>query len=116
VQYTHARLASILRKAAAGGEGKAEPDLALLENAGTILVQLGRFPDAVRAAARGAEPSEVSNALLALCRELNSWYVEHRVLGVEPPLTAARLALIRASKSVISNGLRLLGMAAPEEM
>jgi arginyl-tRNA synthetase len=116
VQYTHARLASILRKAEASGEGRASPDLAALENAGAILARLGRFPDVVRAAAKSAEPSEISVALLALSRELNSWYVENRVLGGEPSLTAARLGLIRASKSVIANGLRLLGMTAPEEM
>jgi arginyl-tRNA synthetase len=47
---------------------------------------------------------------------VNNWYVGHRVLGQAPALTAARLALVRASKAVIANGLRLLGVAAPEEM
>jgi arginyl-tRNA synthetase len=116
VQYTHARLASILRKARERQEDGAAPDLAALEDAGAILVRLGRFPELVRSAAAHAEPSEISVYLLALCREINTWYAEHRVLGNEPGLTAARLALIRASKSVLGNGLRLLGVAAPEEM
>jgi len=116
VQYTHARLASILRKAADADRGGAEADLSLLDNAGTILTRLTRFPDCVRSAARHAEPSEVSTWLLSLCRELNSWYAKNRVLGSEPTLEAARLRLIAASKSVIANGLRLLGVAAPEEM
>jgi arginyl-tRNA synthetase len=116
VQYTYARLASILRKAAAAGEGGADPDHALLEDAGTLLVRLASFPGVVRSAAEHAEPSEVTVYLLALCRELNNWYVNHRVLGQEPRLSAARLALVRASKTVIQNGLRLLGLETPEEM
>jgi arginyl-tRNA synthetase len=119
VQYTHARLASILRKSERPEHADAraaEPDLTSLEDAAAILVRLGRFPEVVRSAATHAEPSELSVWLLAACRELNSWYVDHRVLGVEPRLSAARLRLIRACKSVLGNGLELLGVAAPEEM
>jgi arginyl-tRNA synthetase len=116
VQYTHARLASILRKALESGEGTAEPDWKLLEDAGPVLLALGRFPAALQSAAEHAEPSELTAWLLATSREVNNWYVGHRVLGQAPPLTAARLALVRASKAVISNGLRLLGVAALEEM
>ena len=116
LQYTHARMASILRKAAERGEGGAEPELAALADAGHILVQLGRFPELVRASAAHAEPSEIATHLLALAREVNRWYVDHRVLGQEPPLTAARLVLIRSCKCVLLNGLRLLGVSAPEEM
>jgi arginyl-tRNA synthetase len=116
VQYTHARMASILRKVAAAGEGAAEPDWASLEDSAALVLSLGRFPDVLRSAADHAEPSEITQYLLGLCRELNSWYATHRVLGEEPSLTAARLALVRASKSVIGNGLRLLGVSAPAEM
>jgi arginyl-tRNA synthetase len=115
VQYTHARLASILRKAAPQVLAAA-PDLAGLEDASPILLHLGRFPEVVEQAARAAEPSEISNWLLGLCREVNHWYVGHRVLGVETGLSSARLALIGACKSVLANGLDLLGLASPEEM
>jgi arginyl-tRNA synthetase len=116
VQYTHARLASIVRKAEEAGEGRAEPDFGALEEAGPLLVALGRFPEVVRSAAAHAEPSEIATYLLALGRDINAWYVQHRVLGQAPEVTAARLALVRASKTVIANGLRLLGPSAPEEM
>ena len=119
VQYTHARMASILRKAAAGEHAaalEAEADLALLADAGGVLTRLGRFPDVVRQAAADAEPSVLSTWLLGLCRELNSWYVEHRVLTDDAALTAARLQLIKSCKSVLETGLRLLGIRAPEEM
>ena len=119
VQYTHARLASILRKAEApehAAAREATGDPALLEEAAPILVRLGRLPEVIRLAAEHAEPSELSSWLLGLSREVNSWYVEHRVLGVEPELSAARLRLVGACKCILSNGLRLLGIAAPDEM
>ncbi len=118
LQYTRARLGSILRKARETGDPAlaAKPDLARLEEAGEVLVRLARYPEVLRLAAAQAEPSELSVYLLGLARELNSWYVDHRVLGVEPALGAARMALVRASKCVLHNGLRCLGLSAPEEM
>lgn len=120
IQYTHARLASILRKAAATNDAglAAEPDWSALEDAGEVLVAMGRLPDVVRSAAARAEPSELSQYLLALARDVSTWvsHPDHKVLGSAAPLGAARLALVRAAKSVLGNGLRLLGIAAPEEM
>jgi arginyl-tRNA synthetase len=116
VQYTHARLSSIDRKAAEQGEGGAEPDWAALEDAVPILLRLGRFPAVLRSAADAAEPSEISVWLLGLCREVNAWYTQSRVLGQAPPVTAARLALVRATTVALRAGLALLGVAAPQEM
>jgi arginyl-tRNA synthetase len=116
IQFTHARLGSILRKAAAEPGATAEPDLAQLDNAGEILVRIGRFPDVVRASAAHCEPSEISQYLLALSREVSTWLTPNRVLGVEPRTSAARLVLVRTAKVVLHNGLTLLGIAAPEEM
>ncbi|MCC7011378.1 MAG: arginine--tRNA ligase [Planctomycetes bacterium] len=120
VQYTHARLASILRKAEASGDAglSATPDWSALENAGEVLVALGRLPDVVRSAAARAEPSELSQYLLALARDVSTWVSspDNRVLGSPAGVAAARLALVRAAKLVLGNGLRLLGITAPEEM
>ena len=116
VQYTHARLASILRKVEAAGEGASEPDFDLLEEAGPLFVRLGRFGDVLAQAARNAEPSELASYLLALCRDVNSWYAAHRVLGQEAALGAARVSLVRSAKVVLRNGLRILGLSAPTEM
>jgi len=113
VQYTHARLASILRKAPEDG---AAPDWARLEDAAAILLALGRFPGVVTSAAQKCEPSELAQYLLALCRTISSWLVEHKVLAEEAPLRAARLLLVRGAEVVLRNGLTLLGVAAPEEM
>ena len=123
VQYTHARLASILRKSAeeerAGGTTGAKdvaPDWALLEDAAPILLALGRFPNVVASAAASSEPSELAQYLLALCRAISTWLVDHRVLAEEPALRAARLVLVRAAQVVLANGLTLLGVGAPAEM
>ena len=116
VQYTHARLSSIQRKAADRGEGDDAPDWSALEDARGVLLRIGRFPDVIRSAARNAEPSEVTTWLLGLSREVNGWYAAHRVLGQDSGVTAARLALVRASQLAVAAGLRLLGVAAPQEM
>ena len=116
VQYTHARLASILRKAEAAGEGTADPDWNALEDAAPVILRLGRYPAVLRSAAKNAEPSEITSWLLATARDLNAWYTQHRVLGQDPAVTSARLRLVSAAKSALAGALGLLGVAAPEEM
>ncbi len=118
VQYTHARLGSILRKASAAGEGGADPDWNALESAAGVLLALARYPEVLRSAAAAAEPSILTVYLLGLCREVSSWYAnrENQVLGQAPGVTAARLALVDAVRSVLEHGLGLLGLAAPQEM
>jgi len=120
LQFTHARLASILRKAAANEDAalRSKPDWSALENAGEILVTIGRFGDVVRSAAAKAEPSELSQYLLGLARDVSTWVSssDNRVLGTAGPEGAARVALVRCAKSCLGNGLRLIGIPAPEEM
>jgi arginyl-tRNA synthetase len=117
VQYTHARLASILRKADGTDEAAATPDWAGLADSAALVLTLGRFPEVLRSAAADAEPSVLTQYLLGLSREVNAWYVDHRVLGGgEPALGAARLRLAESAKVVLCNGLRLLGVTAPAEM
>ncbi|MEZ6014563.1 MAG: arginine--tRNA ligase [Planctomycetota bacterium] len=116
VQWTHARLASIGRKVADADEGQAAPDWSALEAAAPLLLILGRYRDVLRGAAERAEPSEVTGYLLGLAREVNSWIAKERVLGQEPSVTAARVALALAARQVLANGLGILGVAAPEAM
>ena len=116
VQYTQARLGSILRKGGDGHTGTPETAWGLLEDAAGILLALGRYADVLRSAAARAEPSELSQYLLQLSREVNSWLVDHRVLADDETLRAARMTLVRGAKIVIGNGLGILGVAAPREM
>jgi arginyl-tRNA synthetase len=113
VQYTHARLSAILRKAPVEA---VSPDLSALEDAAPILLAMGRFPDVIASACEKCEPSEVAQYLLALCRTISSWLVDHRVLADEPELRSARLLLVMGAQLVLRNGLTLLGVRAPEEM
>jgi arginyl-tRNA synthetase len=58
----------------------------------------------------------VSQYLLDLCTKLSNYYHKHKVVGDDPALTAARVRLVDGIRQTIANGLRLLGIAAPEEM
>jgi arginyl-tRNA synthetase len=113
VQYTHARLASIGRKV---GQERAEPDWSVLAESAQLVLTLGRLPQTIERAAADAEPSIVSQYLLGLCREVNSWIGANRVLDQAPPVTAARAAVVDAARTVIASGLGLLGVAAPDRM
>jgi arginyl-tRNA synthetase len=123
VQYAHARLASLQRNAAELGiERGAEPDLGLLthERESDLLGALGEFPRVIAAAAELRAPHRVAHYLESLAGTYHRFYDACRVLpmGDEPAtaLTDARLWLCEATRVVIANGLRLLGVSAPERM
>jgi arginyl-tRNA synthetase len=115
VQYTHARCASVLRKAE---DRVGEPDYEALadDEAQAVLRLLSLFPEAIRAAQKDNEPSAVTRATLEIAKAFNRYYYEHRILDDSNAGTAARLRLTRAVKSVISLGLSLIGVEAPEQM
>ncbi|HHT27549.1 MAG TPA: arginine--tRNA ligase [Firmicutes bacterium] len=116
VQYTYARAGSVLRKAAQVECNSTQLDYAGLNSAEemTLIKELERFPDVVEAAEAAREPAGIAHYLLELCRAFNGFYHEHRVVGSN--LEAERLELLRATRTVIANGLFLLGLEAPEEM
>ena len=119
VQYTHARLASILRKGAAEQaerDSQPEPDWSVLSDASPILGKLGRYNAVLSRAARNAEPSEVAGYALGLCRDTNTWIATERVLGQAPAVTAARLAFVDGVRQVLVNALGILGVGAPVRM
>ena len=117
LQYAHARIASIERKAGDEGVG-GEPDLDLLthpsEQALTKLLLL--FPDEVRQSADARAPHRLATWLREVATAFNAFYRDCRIVGEEPAVAAARLALATAAKTVLGNGLRILGVDAPERM
>ncbi|NYG55424.1 arginine--tRNA ligase [Nocardioides perillae] len=130
VQYAHARVSSILRNAADlglvpdGDPGKLvdEVDPALLahEKEGDLLRALAEFPRVVASAAQLREPHRVARYLEETAGVYHRFYDSCRVLpmGEEEPgdLHRARLLLVAATRTVLANGLGLLGVSAPERM
>lgn len=132
VQYAHARARSVLRNAKTmlagvdiSSSALAAADFGLLEDEGEVeLIKLiAQFPRIIDAAAQSHEPHRIAFYLHDLASTLHA----HWTRGKERPqlrflneerrdLTIARLALIAALASVLSSGLRLLGVSAPEEM
>ncbi len=119
VQYANARINSILANAAAQSEPfSAEADLSLLGQPEElrIIKKLLVYPMALESAARALEPHRITIYLQELAAMFHTYYHNHRILGNEPALTAARLALCRAVQLVIGDALRMLGVSAPEKM
>ncbi len=117
VQYTHARYRSVLRKYG-GAVPPPDADLSLLTEPETVAVVkcLERYPARIRNAAEACEPSLIAGFLIELCTEANRFYNAHRVISDDLPLTRARIALVYSITVVLSAGLHLLGLRAPEEM
>ena len=123
VQYAHARIASLLRNAAEMGVARGddyEPALLRHEKENDLLKTLGEFPAVVATAAELREPHRVARYLEELAGTYHRFYDACRVLpaGDEPvtDLTRARLWLVEAARTVLANGLDLLGVSAPERM
>lgn len=122
VQYAHARLASILRNADDLGIKLDEFDPGLLshEKEGDLLRALAEFPRVVATAAELREPHRIARYLEDTASAFHKFYDSCRVLprGDEEvePVHKARLTLVGATRTVLANGLDLLGVSAPERM
>ena len=122
VQYVHARISSIHRKAEADGldiSGFTLSDLSALETPEDVALikALARYPEAVETAGNHMEPHRITYYLMTLAAAFHTYYNRHRVLCEDDlKLTRARLYLVTAAQKVIRNGLTLLGVSAPDSM
>jgi arginyl-tRNA synthetase len=125
VQYAHARIASILRFAesdglfssVSAGELKALEYSLLVQPEEIALVKLLLdFPETIESACFGYEPQRITTYLHEVATVFHKFYHEHRVVIPDRDLSSARLALCLATKTVLANGCKILGISAPERM
>ena len=126
VQYAHARLCSLGRKAQAAGIAVKDPDYSLLTNdyEGALIRTLGEFPSVVGTAAELREPHRIARYMEELAGTFHRFYDSCQILPKksEPtgddaaPIVHSRLALAQATRQTIANALNLLGVSAPERM
>ena len=117
VQYTHARCCSVLRKAPDLTGVAPNYDVLSDDEASDVLMLISRFPEVVKKAMDGNEPSLITRHTTSLAQAYNKYYFEHRIMEEgDPAGTAARVNLTAAVKDVIKTGLWLIGVEAPERM
>lgn len=115
LQYAHARICSILRKA---GDATAalDPTLPLHPAERTLALALDAFGDAVAEVGRDLEPHRLCGYLYELARAFTEFYEACPVLPAPEPVRANRVALCQLAARTLRQGLNLLGIAAPERM
>jgi len=119
VQYAHARICRVIETANSRdikiNEVTDYSDLNL-EQEQSLLTLLAKYPEVVQTAARSYEPHQITYYLRDLANALHSYYNACQFLDSEEGLRDQRFALLKATKQVLQNGLRLLGVSAPEKM
>jgi arginyl-tRNA synthetase len=119
VQYAHARIASILRKAAEAGLTPAPDVVGLLAGApeAALVREVARYPAVIEDAVRAEETQGITVYATELATQFHAFYRDARVIdAAEPERSAKRLALALATKTTLANALALLGISAPGSM
>lgn len=116
VQYTTTRCKSLIKKMGAYDQSAA--DYSKLDDEGSVAViaDLGKFGETLHTAAERYEPSVLSRYLVDLCKDFNRFYLNNRILTEPTGVREARANLVCAVKTVLTEGLRLLGIDAPDKM
>ena len=122
VQYAHARIHSVFRqlqeKGLAHDPGNGDRNLIRLTepHEQALIQRLARYPEVLEAAALIYEPHQLAHYLRELAYDFHTYYGAHTFLVDDTALRDARLNLITATRQIIANGLKLLGVSAPETM
>ena len=119
LQYAHARICNIIRHGEQQGIifNKDFNSLLLIKDAEIgLLKQLNHFPDIMETALESLEPRTIVNYLQSVATSFHKFYTECHVITDKHALSLARLALVLAVKNILSKGLAILGISAPERM
>lgn len=118
IQYAHARISSVLAQWNGDERSLASTDLGALASGHELALaaKLATFPEIIESAARDYAPHTIAFWLRDLAADFHAWYNAERLLVDDEALKRARLALAAAVRQVIRNGLRILGVSAPESM
>ena len=122
IQYAHARICSVLRQLQERGlswneaTGLASLDLLNQPHEAALVSLISRYPELIESAARTCEPHQIAYYLRELANGLHSYYNAVPLLCEDESLRCARLCLLKAVRSVLRNGMQLLGVSAPESM
>lgn len=116
LQYAHARLCSITRRAALSAEDIASADLSLLvePQAVNLIRVISQYPDVVQNTLKTLEPTTIMTYLFKMTHTVSSSYDHLQIVGSEKELQKARMALYDAARVVLNNGMRLLGLTPVE--
>ena len=119
VQYAHARICSIMRQVAEAGitvQGKGNYKLLTEPVEVDLIKKLGKYPEMLGSAAKERAVQHVAHYVYDLAGLFHSAYNQCRILGVNPELQQARLAMVMAVGHVVRHALSILGVSAPEKM
>jgi len=118
VQYAHARIKSIIRKAKKEGMTSKEFDRCLIKQPEEIrlIKTILKYPEVLEDAAKNYEPYMITYYLIDLARTFHYFYQKIRVISDDRKVTQARLALIKKTAETIKSGLEILGISCPEKM
>jgi arginyl-tRNA synthetase len=122
IQYAHARICSVQRKAGEQFDtwtpksGLAHLDKLNRDEEQALALVLSKYPEVVAGATKRLEPHAVANYLRDVAAAFHSFYNAHKIIDDDVSLSLARLALAAATQQVIARGLHILGVSAPEAM
>lgn len=122
IQYAHARISSVLKQLQERGlkwdekQGLSYTQLLIEPQEAALILLISRYPEVIEAAAVTCEPHQIAYYLRELATGLHSYYNAVQLLCESENLRNARLCLLKAVRQVLRNGMKLLGVSAPESM
>ena len=117
IQYTHARIRSVMAKAEYKNKISSKYSNALTALEKDLIVNLAKYPDVIAASAKEYSPAHIANYVFELAKLFNKFYHEESILKAEDPdVRNFRLDLSAATASTINKGMKLLGIRVPDRM